>query len=328
MSVWHEIVEVARYAPSPHNTQPWKLRLLDERRATLFMVRSRMLPDEDVTGCFLLCAMGIFIESVRIVSANSGRGLEVEPIALDLEDGGEVLPFATLTLHEDESAKTPFTNELFLKRCTSRLPPSGNAVTSNVLKELEEVTVARGQLFQHTSDADLMTHILEKNTEAVFHDLNDSHYHDEIAEWFRFGWKHEQRTRDGLASRCMNMTAMELYLTARFPWLLTAPFARPLMRALYHFRLGRAVHIGWLAGEFWNRSAAERAGAALLHIWLTMAKHDIFMHPFGNLVTNAAAHKWLSGELNQDGIWIVFRFGHTARPPRSLRLETKELFDA
>ena len=29
-----------------------------------------MLPDEDTTGHFLRCAMGMFLESLRIVSAN------------------------------------------------------------------------------------------------------------------------------------------------------------------------------------------------------------------------------------------------------------------
>ena len=41
----------------------------------LFMETARTLPDEDTTGHFLRCAMGMFLESLRIISANAGLAL-------------------------------------------------------------------------------------------------------------------------------------------------------------------------------------------------------------------------------------------------------------
>jgi hypothetical protein len=60
-SRWEPIIQTALRTPSPHNTQPWRLRIKDDSHATLFMETARMLPDEDTTGHFLVCAMGMFL---------------------------------------------------------------------------------------------------------------------------------------------------------------------------------------------------------------------------------------------------------------------------
>ena len=66
----------------------------------------------------------------------------------------------------------------------------------------------------------------EKNTEALFEDLNRSDYHDEIVEWFRFSDKAARETRDGLDYRCMNTSRSAYWLSARFPKLMQLPVAR------------------------------------------------------------------------------------------------------
>jgi nitroreductase len=58
---WREILEVARRAPSPHNVQPWRVKLVSREDAELFIDGQRTLPKEDLTGSFLLSAMGMFL---------------------------------------------------------------------------------------------------------------------------------------------------------------------------------------------------------------------------------------------------------------------------
>ena len=47
MDGWREILDDARWAPSPHNTQPWLVRLLSPEAAELYAPRERLLPVED-----------------------------------------------------------------------------------------------------------------------------------------------------------------------------------------------------------------------------------------------------------------------------------------
>src|SRR5688572_27432584 len=46
MSVWKELLETARYAPSPHNVQPWRLRILSDETAELLIEKRRTLPKD------------------------------------------------------------------------------------------------------------------------------------------------------------------------------------------------------------------------------------------------------------------------------------------
>jgi hypothetical protein len=323
MELWHTITDIARHAPSPHNTQPWKMRMIRDDHAELLLDRERMLPDEDTTGSFIVCAMGIFIESLRIVSGNLGYRLRSESIELD--DRASLIPFARLWLEPDATAVSAFSNDLLLARRTSRLTPGPPPVETKTLSELSAIAGSWGQSFRHTDDHACIRDVLERNIDAVFHDLNDPRYHDEIVRWFRYGIAHERRTNDGLASRCMNMSAFELYFSAKFPMLMRVPVARRLMRALYHLRLGSAQQVGFLAGPFWDRHAAERAGGCLLHLWLALTRRGAYLHPFGNLVTNVESHEWLTHRVGTKDIWLVFRFGRTAVPPKSPRLATEEL---
>src|SRR5580700_8243334 len=74
-TIWEKLLAIAVHAPSPHNAQPWRLRILDGRQATLYVERARMMPDLDTTGHFIRSSMSMFIEALTIVSANSGLAL-------------------------------------------------------------------------------------------------------------------------------------------------------------------------------------------------------------------------------------------------------------
>src|SRR5215831_11486725 len=76
---WREILEYARWAPSPHNTQHWKFRLIDERRAVLLYDPARLLPVEDSAGQFMASGMGILLETMSIAAAPCGFEVKATP---------------------------------------------------------------------------------------------------------------------------------------------------------------------------------------------------------------------------------------------------------
>ncbi|MBC7900541.1 MAG: nitroreductase family protein [Saprospiraceae bacterium] len=38
MNIWHELLETAIQAPSPHNVQPWRVKVLNETEAELHRI--------------------------------------------------------------------------------------------------------------------------------------------------------------------------------------------------------------------------------------------------------------------------------------------------
>ena len=88
---WRTLLDYARWAPSPHNIQPWQLRPVDDREAELRYVPDRLLPDTDPSGVFGVCGLGIFVEHLAIAARAEGVDLEADydGAALDPSASGE-----------------------------------------------------------------------------------------------------------------------------------------------------------------------------------------------------------------------------------------------
>ncbi len=85
-SIWREILAYARWAPSPHNTQHWKFRLIDETHAVLMYDPSRLLPVEDGKGQFMAAGFGIILEMISIAAAPHGLELKTTLLNVPLDE--------------------------------------------------------------------------------------------------------------------------------------------------------------------------------------------------------------------------------------------------
>lgn len=343
MSVWKTLLETAIHAPSPHNVQPWRLRIVANDTADLLIERRRTLPKEDPTGSFIILTMGIFIEALRIVAAN--RSLELNYQFHQPQDqftpehiakaANDLLPYARLTLVPTGQTREPDTprnakydDSLFLKRRTSRISLSPQPVPEEAILSLSKLAHAWGHSYNQVTDPDVIERLLNRNIEAVFADLNQRDYHDEIVEWFRFSDRAARRTRDGLDYRCMNSSRVTFWLAARFPQLLQLPAAQTILKKIYRRQLGAVPAIGVLAGPFWSPESAFETGRFLIRFWLELAQRDLYIHPYGNMVTNKAASEWCRHTLSIPEIWLIFRIGFSRVPPQSYRRSVEEVLVA
>jgi hypothetical protein len=336
MELWKNLISTAVHAPSPHNVQPWRIRILNETEADLFIDNSRTLPKEDVTGSFIILTMGLFLEALSIVAANRGLKLSWsllnDPASIADQilhsPADQLLPFARMTIAEDTGAMPAFEDELFLVRRTSRLSLRPEPVPDEVERRLKALAAEWGQRYEQLTDPQVIESIMRANTDAVFEDLNSPAYHDEIVEWFRFTDRAARRTRDGLDYRCMNSSRTAFWLAARYPGLLKSTFTRPLFAAQYRRQLGPIPTIGILCGDFWDPSTTIKTGRFLMRFWLETAKHHLYIHPYGNLVTNRSAADWCKQTLGMEKIWLIFKIGVSAEPPKSYRRSTEEVLIA
>src|SRR5947207_15184033 len=102
MQPWHAIGELARLAPTPHNTQPYRIRPLAGDRAELVLVCDRLLPAEDAGNAYVLSAFGIFAATLEHAARANGFAVTVisEPAidgaSLHRRSGDVVVGRATL----------------------------------------------------------------------------------------------------------------------------------------------------------------------------------------------------------------------------------------
>ena len=191
--IWNAVVSKAISSPSPHNVQPWKVQIVDEREAVLQLDLERTLPAEDVTGSFIISAMTIFLEAVEIAAESLGFAStyqllnDAESLPELVRGRNGLLPFARIRLDPQSGATSSALAFALTNRVTSRLPYETSPVDPARLAEASEEAARRGLVFGSTNDPQQIRRLLDANVAALFHDLNNPNYHDEIAHWFRCG---------------------------------------------------------------------------------------------------------------------------------------------
>jgi len=331
--LWREILSLARHAPSPHNVQPWRIQLLSTREAELFIDGGRTLPKEDFTGSFLISAMGMLLEAIDLLAAPHRMRLEYRlhqsaawfaaKASADHEHG--LIPFAHLQLIESEDVEIAYEPALFRKRRTCRISLHATPVERQAVAELTALAQRWGHCYRQTDAPEQIERILERNIDAVFHDMNVAGYHDEITSWFRFTDAAAQRHRDGLDWRCMNLSRSEFWMSARLSKLLLFPPTRAFFKKRYRKQLSVVPTIGMLSGKFFVAENAVDSGRFLMRFWLETAKLGLYLHPYGNLVTNPESAAWLRREAGLEDIWLVFKLGYADEPPESYRRSLEEI---
>lgn len=328
MKTWHEILEIAVHAPSPHNVQPWRVKITDQNNAELFIDSSRTLPKEDVTGSFIILTMGMFIEALKILAAARGFCLTYELFqepdwftsAILEAKKHTLIPFAKLKLTASETPEGKYDENLFFKRRTSRLHLYDKEVSDDAIDSLTEIATVWNQKFSIITEPEKIERLMDFNTAALFEDLNTAEYHDEIVEWFRYSDKQSKELLDGLDYRSMNVSRLNLWMSAKMPWLLRFPVIEQILAKVYRSQTGRIPTLGIISGGFWKPSEAIEAGKFLMRFWLETAAYDVYIHPFGNLVTNRKAAALVERETGVSNVWLVFKIGFSDEPPKSRRL--------
>ena len=332
-TLWRQILGIARCAPSPHNVQPWRVNLISDDEAELFIDGARTLPKEDHTGAFLLSAMGMFMEAIDLLAAPHEMCLEARMYhsaewyaeQISRENHTAFIHFAHLRLVPSPHASSPYPPALFLTRRTSRISLQPTPVPESAISALVKLAADWGHRYTHITSATDIEQILDHNIEAVFTDMNAPPYHDEITAWFRFTDRSAKAHKDGLDWRCMNLSRAEFWLSARTPKLLLFPPTRFLLKRRYRKQLGVVPSVGILSGDFFNVENAVHSGRFLLRFWLEVAQLGLYLHPYGNLVTNPEAAAWLEQKTSVPKAWLVFKLGYSDEPALSYRRSLKDI---
>jgi hypothetical protein len=331
-SPWAELVDDARWAPSPHNLQPWLVRPLAATEAELLYDPVRTLPDTDPGGRFITVGLGVFVESLAIAAAARGLRLEVVYNGARVDPGASAsVPFAYLSLGAG-GIEEPLGVELLRERRTSRLPYDGRPTADGVLEQLRTLASLHDHAFRWSNDPALVAAVLALNEDTLFFDMTDSVARREVGRWLRFSAEEAARRGDGFSPETLGFPGPLIKLFFRAHRLLALPGARGGVRRFYRRTMHGTRTIAWLQGPFEHPHHWFAAGRLLQRLWLTMTAHGVQLHPFGSIVTNdeanARAHELLELTPDIGTFWLVLRLGYSSEPPRSHRLETEQLLVA
>ena len=323
---WRELLEHARWAPSPHNGQQWLLQAQSHESARLLCDPARLVPAIDPTGAFAMVGLGAFIETLAVVARAGGQDLEVTnlsgPPAADAHEPSAV---AELRLHAGGSDRLSV--DLVHRRRTSRLPYDRRPVEGPIIERLERACTRFGHRIEVSSDPELVAWLLQLDATYLLRDLRLRPAREELAHWLRYSNRSAAATGDGFSPAAMDVPGWMLRVLVHAGPLFALRPVTALVRKLHNDSMRGTATAAWLAGPFQTPEDWIAAGRAFCRVSLELTSDGIFLQPLGSIIDEDILHHRLNPR--RDGtVWIVVRMGTSREPARSHRLPVERVLVA
>ena len=321
-----ELLELANLYPSPHNGQPIRLKHHSGNSYDLYFDRSRGLQSTDISLLFSFVSMGVFIQHLDLCAQAYGHGFSYElslPGQNELRGSGTV-QFAHCTFQWHAAPPDSKLQATLRFRQTSRKKYYEGA--GKALDNAMRHTASNPMTLQKLTDPQARQAIW-LNQRAVFDDMFIEPVRRELDHWLRYTKKQKYMMRDGLAFDCMEINGPLMKTIVSHPQLLKWPGLSGLIRKYYIRTMADESDVYYMLAPFASELDAFTVGLAIMKTWKLVAEYGRYLHPFGTIMSNHAAHRSflsLAGidRESQDDAYLVFIFrcGKSKSPHASLRL--------
>ena len=328
--IWTDLIEYARWCPSPHNVQPWKMKLVSNTEAHLYYDPARLPFIVDGTSSFTTAGMGMFIECLDISARPLGYKVVTEYETEKQMDASakEFRLFAKLYLAETNE-KSNYDRELIIQRKTSRLQYDGRVLDPSIVTTLATEAAKGGYNFMYSSEKDLINYCIRLNNQTVLTRANEKEACQEMCKWIRTTDQEAAEKKDGWWWRCTGTPAKMLYNFFHHHDRFTGKWKTKRSVQMLNKTMNGTANLAWISGPFENRNDWINAGRMLQRLWLEMTRHNVYMHPFGPVITTPDSNEKFKQKINYDEskgmLWFLVRLGYSNKPPRSFRLDIKDI---
>jgi len=332
-AAWAPILDAVRRYPSPHNSQPIRVRIDDDATAQIYYDLDRGLPAENFGIPFGHVCAGVFLESLHVVAASHGYAVEetLHLADMDFTSTDRLHPIATVRLSPTaitEQARQR--RQAYDQRRTNRRPYDRRTVPEDDMQAVASIVAAGGQRLRWSTDEAVVSEIIRVNQETLFDDLRNDAVHAEILTWLRFNERQARATGDGLSAATMLMPGPLLKFAMSHRALWEAPIIGPLVRQVYVRTMRGVRQIAWFEGPFAGPGDFLESGRLFLRAWLELTARGVALHPLGTVITNPRSHRRFTEAAHIDEqagtmAWMLIRLGYAPTPPAAHRRELSEL---
>ena len=310
-----EAAATAGYAPSIHNTQPWRWRVLPDR-LELYAVRERQLHATDPQGRMLLLSCGTALHHARVALAAEGWTVTVDRVPDP--DQPDLLATLTPTGRDGVSTEAIRLVQAAQVRRSDRRAVSDVPVPDKALDAIR-AAVAAEQVGLHVLSRDQVHDLAAAATRAAEVESTDPGVQEELAYWTG-----RSPAGTGLPAEVLPADQPRSTVPARD---FAVPGALPVGPG--H---DQAARYGLLYGTDDEPPGWLRAGEALSAGWLAATELGVSVLPLSGVievpVTRAALGRLLAGL----GLpYLVLRLGvadpEHAGPPHTPRMPATQVVD-
>ena len=283
-----ELLAEVRLAPSVHNIQPTRWRLLGDDTLLLLEDISRRLPAADPLGHDVRLSHGAAIEGLSLALGRRGLQIaQVEPLSdVTVSDGLQPVARIAVAAGGELDGLADFVSTRASWRGGFRaFDPAGEAALEGLPTSSTDLVLVR--------DPPAVTQIAQLADEAGFHFLCDDAHRAELLRWMRLSRSDSSYERDGLSAEAMAMPGVVALGTR----LVLGPLF-PLPR-----RLGLAATLVSERGKFANSAVALfhrpegedplTTGRAFYRVWLMLTAQGLAACPVSVLADWPASNRQL-----------------------------------
>lgn len=326
-----ELLDLANRYPSPHNGQPIELKQVDDHNFDLFFEKKRGLQAAEVSYLFSYVTMGVFIYHLSLCAKAFGHEFNYKiklPPVESLKGEGDV-QFASCRIEFSKHATNQSLLDTILFRQTSR-----KKYSQGVDDELSDKTIkiAADHRLQLVKMNRADTHqAIWLNQRAVFDDMFDDAVRKELNHWLRYNKQEKEAKKDGLAYDCMEINGKAMKFIVKYYKILRFPGISTILKKYYLRTMSDDSDAYYLLTPFSTEQEAYDVGVAVMRIWEAVADKRYYLHPFGTIMSNVAAHTDFlklahieHEDITKNFLVFIYRCGKSEKPNASLRVPVKE----
>lgn len=298
-----EIIKLASYAPSSHNTQPWLFKVKG-KTIELIPNMKRALTKSDPANRELYLSLGAAYENMITAAKAYGLSFESKIATEGTRSAGNITFKELIATKEDTETLKSIVN-----RHANRSNFENKDIPENFLKKISSLE-GDGVKIHITKETDLknkISEIVKKATKEAFLDKN---FTDELSEWIKPGLK---KYKDGMPGYNIGIP---------LPFSLFMPFAIKYINLsgaqvkMTEPMLNTASVFVTLSTKDDNEDNWLRTGRLFEEIFLEAEKQDIKIGAFGAPIEIGDNYKELQKTLNADGRpQLFFRMGYSKDVP-------------
>jgi len=325
-------IAIGLNAPSAHNTQAWKFKIISDTEMMLYVDETRLLPQTDPPARQIHISCGCFLEALAI--GCSGIGYDVE-ISI-LPEGNYLLteigkkPVAVVKLSENKNvSKHPLFDFIFERR-TNRTVYEGDLISSNAFSQLnsESKTLYSKTIFiNEPIEIEKFRNIFSKAMDKEFHTLATN---EETRKMFRFNDKEASTKRDGLTFEANGLSGMGLFFARTFTKNTTESWNKKqtIEKGLAGFNNGLNSSKAFVVWTTATNTILDQVnvGRDFYQFSLALAKNGMYLHPLNQANQEYNEMTEIRNELDkivgikeQEKIQMIVRIGRAEKPFESYR---------
>lgn len=318
--------------PSPHNGQPLVLQPGSEGSLDLYFETARGLSATPISYLFGFVSIGVFVRHLEICALALGHEVVVHldlPEEVALAHSGARVKCARIFIDYEVTEPDDELKQAILRRQTSRKKYQSGL--SGAEQEKTAGIAGEHRLQAKFLDSKAARRAIWLNQRAVFDDMFDPAVRAELEHWLRFSAAEKHAKGDGLAYDCMELSGQALRFIIRHYKILHWPIIAPLLRQYYLRTMKDNSSVGYLTAPFRTELQAYEIGRCIIDIWIELSRAGHYLHPFGTIVSNDAAHAdfvKLTGiereSRDENYLVFIFRAGTSSVPVESDRLAVSE----